>query len=75
MEELTDIRGKWLKEGLFKTLVEPSGNYLESLEQERLNNLLMPAFKEPNVSNLEIQMANFILDVAERLDKLEGGNS
>ena len=74
LEEITNKKGKWIKAGRFKTLVEPSGGYLVLVEQERMVELLNPVFKEPIVSNAEVQMANFILDITERLEKLEGGS-
>lgn len=74
MEYLIDEKGKWQKKNIFKALVEPSAKYLQQLEQEKLNSLLKPIFKKPNVSDLEIQLANFILDISERLERLEGGN-
>lgn len=74
MEEIMDKKGKWIKAGVFKTLVEPSREYLEQVEQERMAEFLNPVFKEPTVSNAEIQMANFILDITGRLEKLEGGS-
>jgi hypothetical protein len=74
MEEIMDKKGKWIKAGVFKSLVEPSKEYFKRVEQERMSELLNPEFKEPTVSNIEVQMANFILDITERLEKLEGGS-
>jgi len=71
MEHIIDEKGKWRKKGIFKTLVEPSEEYLQHLEQERLNNLLKPTFNELDVSEAEIQLAHFILDITDRVEKLE----
>lgn len=73
-EYITDKKGKWIKEGVFKSLVESSKEYIQQLEQERLDSLLEPVFKEPDVSDSEIQIAKFILDITERIKKLEGGS-
>jgi hypothetical protein len=75
MGKIADNKGIWIKEGAFKILVEPSEDYFMRLEQEKITQRLNPEFKEPNVSTSEIQMANFILDITERLEKLEGGSA
>lgn len=74
MGKIVDNKGIWIKEGAFKILVEPTEDYFMRLEQEKINQRLNPEFREPNVSTSEIQMANFILDITERLEKLEGGS-
>ena len=69
-----DEKGKWKGKGVFKTLVVPSEEYLQYLEEERLKNLLEPTFNTPTVSEVEIQVAHFVLDITKRVEKLEGGN-
>lgn len=74
MEHLIDEKGKWKQEGLFKILVDPSIEYLQILEQEKLNSLLTPIFEEPNILDSEVQLAKFILDITEILEEFRGGN-
>lgn len=51
-----------------KTLITPSESYLLEIRLEEAKDL-----KSPIVSKGDVQLANFILDVSQRLEKLEGG--
>jgi hypothetical protein len=71
---MTDNRGTWdvVRTGsgiVAKTLTTPSESYLLERKIEESKQ-----FTKPVVSSTEIQLANFILDITERLENLEGGS-
>lgn len=71
---MIDNRGTWgvFKTGsgiVAKTLIAPSESYLVERKLEESKQ-----FTKPVVSNIEIQLANFILETTDLLERLEGGS-